>query len=283
MNDWLLGKDTYFSPKFLSFFSMTMERYESLRRDVAAIREKAPLVHNITNFVVMNNTANALLAVGASPVMAHAAEEVEDMVRLAGALVVNVGTLSPEWVRGMERAMHTAGEAGVPIVYDPVGAGATPYRNLVNENLLRVARPTIVRGNGSEIQAVAAGFGLGATARTKGVDSTAASDAALAAASALSEYLRTVVVISGPTDYIVNGNTVRENNHGTPMMTRVTGMGCTATALCGAFAAVNGDAAEAALNAMRLMGLCGERAAAEAKGPGSFQVAFLDALYGADE
>lgn len=261
-----------------------MERNESLRRDVASIREQAPLVHNITNFVVMNNTANALLALGASPVMAHSEEEVADMVRLAGALVINVGTLSPEWVRGMERAMCAAREAGVPVVYDPVGAGATPYRNAVNKRLLLTAPPTIVRGNGSEIMAVAAGFGLGASgfvsAQTKGVDSTAASSAAVAAASALSEHLKAVVVVSGQTDYVVNGNEVLENHHGTPMMERVTGMGCTATALCGAFAAVNGDPADAALNAMTLMGLCGERALAESKGPGSFQVAFLDALYG---
>jgi hydroxyethylthiazole kinase len=256
-----------------------MKQNESLRRDVAAIRTQAPLVHNITNFVVMNNTANALLAVGASPVMAHAVEEVEEMVRLAGALVVNVGTLSPEWVCGMERAMHTAREVGVPIVYDPVGAGATAYRNVTNERLLNVAAPTIIRGNGSEIQAVAAGFGLGSTARTKGVDSTAGSEAAVAAACALSERLGAVVVVSGPTDYIVSGNTVRENSYGTPLMTRVTGMGCTATAVCGAFAAVNADAAEAAANAMTLMGRCGEQAALAANGPGSFQVAFLDALY----
>lgn len=257
-----------------------MERNDSLRRDVAAIREQAPLVHNITNFVVMNNTANALLALGASPVMAHAEEEVEDMVRLSKALVVNVGTLSAEWVRGMERAMCAAHEAGVPIVYDPVGAGATPYRNEVNKRLLTMAPPTIIRGNGSEIMAVAAGFELGASAQTKGVDSTAASDAAVAAASALSERLKAVVVVSGPTDYVVNGNEVLENHHGTPIMARVTGMGCTATAVCGAFAAVNGDPAAAALNAMALMGLCGERALANSNGPGSFQVAFLDALYG---
>lgn len=256
-----------------------MERNESLRRDVAAIREQSPLVHNITNYVVMNNTANALLAVGASPVMAHSEEESADMAQLAGALVINVGTLSPEWVRGMECAMRAASEAGIPIVYDPVGAGATPYRNQVNDHLLRVARPTIVRGNGSEIMAVAAGFGLGATTRTKGVDSTAGSDAAVAAASALSEHLRTTVVISGPTDYIVCGDRVLENRYGTPMMARVTGMGCTATAICGAFAAVNDDPAEAALNAMTLMGLCGEEALANSQGPGSFQVAFLDALY----
>lgn len=260
-----------------------MERNNSLRRDVAAIRGQAPLVHNITNFVVMNNTANALLALGASPVMAHAEEEVADMVRLAGALVVNVGTLSPEWVLGMERAMCAARAEGVPIVYDPVGAGATPYRNEVNKRLLMAAAPTIIRGNGSEIMAVAAGFGLGAGVRTKGVDSTAVSDAAVNAAGALSEYLKAVVVVSGQTDYIVNGNEVLENHHGTPMMARVTGMGCTASAVCGAFAAVNGEPADAALNAMTLMGLCGERAVAEAKGPGSFQVAFLDALCGFGE
>ena len=257
-----------------------MERNDSLRRDVAAIREQTPLVHNITNFVVMNNTANALLALGASPVMAHAEEEVEDMVRLSKALVVNVGTLSPEWVRGMERAMCVARKAGVPVVYDPVGAGATPFRNEVNKRLLTMAPPTIIRGNGSEIMAVAAGFELGASAQTKGVDSTAASDAAVAAASALSEHLKTIVVVSGQTDYIVNGNEVLENHHGTPIMARVTGMGCTASAVCGAFAAVNGDPAAAALNAMALMGLCGERALANSNGPGSFQVAFLDALYG---
>ena len=193
-----------------------METNESLCRDVAAIRAQSPLVHNITNFVVMNNTANALLALGASPVMAHAEEEAGDMARLAGALVINV---------------------------------------------------------------VAAGFGLGETATTKGVDSTAGSAAAVAAAQALSEHLHTVVVISGQTDYIVEGNRVLENHYGTPMMSRVTGMGCTATAVCGAFAAVNRDAAQAAFHAMMLMGQCGERALAASSGPGSFQVAFLDALY----
>lgn len=256
---------------------------ESLRRDVAAIREQAPLIHNITNFVVMNHTANVLLALGASPVMAHAEEEVEDMVRLAGALVVNMGTLSPAWVRGMERAMRAAREAGVPIVYDPVGAGATPYRDAMNNRLLSAVSPTIVRGNGSEIMAVAADFGLGAAVRTKGVDSTAGSGTAVAAASALSESLHAVVVVSGPTDYIVNGSMVLENAHGTPMMTRVTGMGCAATAVCGAFAAVNDDPAAAAFHAMTVMGVCGERAAAASNGPGSFQAAFLDTLYGFGE
>lgn len=252
----------------------------SLSRDVVLIRERAPLVHNITNFVVMNNTANALLALGASPVMAHAREEVADMARIAGALVVNVGTLSSDWVEAMEMAMRAAREAGVPIVYDPVGAGATPYRGVVNERLLKAVVPTVIRGNGSEIMSLAALIGLmESDTRTKGVDSTAVSDAAVVAAVALSEKLGAVVVVSGVTDYIVNGREVKENHYGTPMMARVTGMGCTASALCGAFVAVNSDAVEAVHNAMTLMGVCGERALERAEGSGSFQVAFLDAVY----
>lgn len=258
-----------------------------LQDDIAAIRSHAPLVHNITNFVVMNNTANALLSLGASPVMAHAAEEVEDMVSIASALVVNVGTLSPSWVEAMELAMRRAASLGVPIVYDPVGAGATPYRNSVNVRLLRAATPTIIRGNGSEIMALAADLAPAISsecdatvAQTKGVDSTASSDAALEAAKRLSSALGSVVVISGPRDYIVSGSSVQTNDHGTPMMARVTGMGCTSSALCGAFVAVRrNDPATAALHAMQTMGMAGEKALAQASGPGSFQVAFLDALY----
>lgn len=257
-----------------------------LQDDIAAIRSHAPLVHNITNFVVMNNTANALLSLGASPVMAHAAEEVEDMVSIASALVVNVGTLSPSWVEAMELAMRRAASLGVPIVYDPVGAGATPYRNSVNVRLLSAATPTIIRGNGSEIMALAADLAPALSecetiaAQTKGVDSTASSDAALEAAKRLSSALGSVVVISGPRDYIVSGSSVQTNDHGTPMMARVTGMGCTSSALCGAFVAVRrNDPATAALHAMQTMGMAGEKALAQALGPGSFQVAFLDALY----
>lgn len=257
-----------------------MQKDESLAADVHAIRRLAPLVHNITNFVVMNNTANALLALGASPVMAHAREEAADMTAIASALVINLGTLSPQWVEGMELAMGKAADRKIPIVYDPVGAGATPYRNQVNERLLSAVSPTVIRGNGSEIISLASVFRIGEDVLTKGVDSTAASDQALNAASALSEKLKTVVVVSGPTDYIVNGNEVFENHHGTPMMTRVTGLGCTASAICGAFLAVDPDPAQAAWNAMKIMGICGERALENSSGPGTFQATFLDALYG---
>ncbi len=242
--------------------------------DVERIRTSAPLIHNITNYVVMNNTANALLALGASPVMAHAFEEVADMASIASALVVNIGTLSPDWVEAMEIAMRTAQSKRIPVVFDPVGAGATPYRDRVCQRLLQAASPTIIRGNGSEIMALET-KGM----RTKGVDSTEASADALASARKLSLQTGAVVVISGPTDYIVQGDQVLENSLGTPLMTRVTGLGCTASALCGAFAAINPSPLAAAHHAMTLMGLCGELALVKTQTPGSFQTAFIDALY----
>lgn len=242
--------------------------------DLAAIRDTAPLVHNITNFVVMNNTANALLCVGASPVMAHAVQEVEQMVSIASSLVINVGTLSDSWVDAMELAMLEANRRGIPVIYDPVGAGATEYRNQVNRRLLATASPTIIRGNGSEIMSL-----INTSVSTKGVDSTAASSDALQAAKALSLSTGAVVVISGQKDYIVNGEEVFVNEFGVELMGRITGMGCTATAICGAFAAVNPNPMQAAIGAMRLMGLCGQAAYRKTQSPGSFQVAFLDALY----
>lgn len=238
------------------------------------ITEKSPLVHNITNYVVMNNTANALLAIGASPVMAHAEQEVEQMVAISSALVVNVGTLSDKWVNAMELAMLKAVALGVPVVYDPVGAGATAYRNYVNSRLLAAAAPTIIRGNGSEIMALSK-FAI----QTKGVDSTASSDTAIEAAKALSRQYNATVVISGQTDYVVKGDMVAENNFGTPLMTRITGMGCTSTAICGAFIAVERDSAVAALAAMELMGRAGEEALKKTNLPGTFQSAFIDSLY----
>jgi len=241
---------------------------------LADLRKQAPVVHNITNYVVMNTTANALLAVGASPVMAHAWEEMADMVAIASALVINIGTLSGEWVKSMFKAAECAGKRGIPIVIDPVGAGATPYRTATVQGLLAAVRPAIIRGNASEIMAV-----CGASAKTKGVDSSQASHDAVAAAQALHGSSGAVVCVSGATDYVVSGNQIRKVANGHPMMTRVTGLGCTATALCGAFAAVNRDYARAAAQAMVVMGIAGEMAAEGAEGPGSLQVRFLDALY----
>ncbi|HVJ20092.1 MAG TPA: hydroxyethylthiazole kinase [Polyangiaceae bacterium] len=242
---------------------------EALQR----LRSEAPVVHNITNYVVMNTTANALLALGASPVMAHAQREVEEMVGIARALVLNIGTLSDEWVEAMLVAGRAARKRGIPIVLDPVGAGATSYRTETALRLLAEVSPTIVRGNASEIRALAVGAGA-----TRGVDSIHASEESLDAAAQLSRAHGCVVSVSGATDLIVSDAKVARVRNGVPLMTRVTGTGCTATALTGAFAAVESSPFLAATFAMAALGVAGEMAAARAVGPGSLQVALLDAL-----
>jgi hydroxyethylthiazole kinase len=247
---------------------------ETIFKDVQAIRKTAPLVHNITNFVVMNNTANALLALGASPVMAHAENEVADMCGIAGALVINIGTLSDPWIAAMIKAAQAAEAKGIPMVLDPVGAGATAYRTDTARELIHRFRPAIIRGNGSEILALG-----DPGAVTRGVDSASSSDQALDTARALNREHGSTVCISGETDFIVHSDGVIRIENGHAMMPRVTGLGCTASALCGAFAAVNPDPVQAAAHAMAVMGIAGEMAGDDASGPGSFQVRFLDALY----
>ena len=247
---------------------------EAAARNLAAVREKKPLIHNITNFVVMNTTANALLAIGASPVMAHAVEEVEEMAGIARALVINIGTLSTPWIEAMIRAGRRANSKGIPVVLDPVGAGATRFRTATVHRLLQDAPPSIIRGNASEIRAV-----LYAEDATKGVDSTHAPEEALDAARILSEHCHAVVSVSGATDLIVSDRSVIRVANGHPMMPRVTGLGCTATALIGAFAAVNPSPWRAAAHAMAVLGIAGEMAAERSAGPGSLQMHLLDALY----
>lgn len=255
--------------------------------DLKKVRKQKPLVHNITNYVVMNSTANALLALGASPVMAHAKEEVSDMVKIASALAVNIGTLSRHWIDAMSLAMKAARDKGIPIVFDPVGAGATPYRNEACKRLLKEIAPSILRGNPSEIIAVAKVLGLEDkleqdNVTTKGVDSTVQGLSAISAGHSLSEYLGCVVSISGETDYIVQQEKVCKVENGNSMMPLVTGLGCTATALTAAFAAINASPLEAALNAMVIMGIAGEKAAEDSLGPGTMQLEFIDALYAID-
>lgn len=247
---------------------------DGIWRDVEAIRSQRPLVHNITNYVVMNSTANALLAVGASPVMAHAVEEVADMVALAGALVINIGTLSPPWVDAMRVAMRAARERPVPIVVDPVGAGATRYRTETVGDLLAEVSPTILRGNASEIMALAT-----TDATTRGVDSSHESASARDAATQLADRYGAVVAVTGSTDIVVGGQDPVLLDNGHELMARVTGLGCTASALCGAFAAVNPAPAQAAAHAIALSGIAGELAAERADGPGTLQLHLLDRLH----
>ena len=243
-------------------------------KDIETIRQTSPLIHNITNYVVMNNTANALLALGASPVMAHAEPEVEDMVNIAGALVINIGTLSDPWIKSMFKAAARAKERGIPIVLDPVGVGATEYRTSTARKLIHASSPSIIRGNGSEIMALCE-----EDVTTRGVDSTSSSDLAIDSARILNREFGCVVCITGETDYIVSKDNVIPVKNGHAMMTRVTGLGCTASALCGAFAAVNPALEMAAAHAMAVMGIAGEIAAETAKGPASLQLNFIDTLY----
>jgi hydroxyethylthiazole kinase len=225
----------------------------------------------------MDVTANALLAVGASPAMIHAEEEVEEFVAIASALVVNIGTLSPAWVRAMELAATRASELGKPWVLDPVGAGATSYRTKTAASLSRLG-PSVIRGNASEILALA---GTGAMAR--GVDSVHGSDSAAEVARSLASELGCVVAVTGATDYITDGERMLRVENGHPLMTRVTALGCTASALIGAFLAVNQDDVGAAAQALAILGLAGEIAATDSPGPGSLRWRILDALHAMDE
>ena len=247
---------------------------ESIISDLKIIRSQSPLVHNITNYVVMNTTANALLAVGASPVMAHAVEEVEDMVKIASSLVINIGTLSKNWVDAMLKAGKEARERNIPVVLDPVGAGATSYRTKTSFRIINECKPSVIRGNASEIMAL-----VNEKAKTKGVDSIASPESALDAAKILTNNTGAVIVISGPVDYIIDSQSVVEVRNGSPMMAKVTGLGCTATALIGAFVAVNNNFFLASAHAMAVMGISGELAAKKSEGPGTMQINFLDELY----
>ncbi|MBG49680.1 MAG: hydroxyethylthiazole kinase [Pseudozobellia sp.] len=246
----------------------------TLWNHIESIREKSPLVHNIANFVVMNNTANALLATGASPIMAHAHSEIPEMVNICRASVINIGTLDEYWQHSMFLAADKASSLGKPFVVDPVGAGATSFRDQTLSELLKY-RPTVVRGNASEIMALAK---LNTTP-TKGVDSTAESNEAIEAGLNINEAFGSVVCISGKTDIVLDGKKKVFLKNGHELMTKVTGLGCSATAIIGAFIAVIDNKLEAVSAAMSLLAVAGELAAENANGPGSLQMHLLDKLH----
>ena len=251
---------------------------DRLKENFHAVRVNSPLVHNITNYVAMNFSANALLAAGASPVMAHAADEVAEMAMIAGALVINIGTLDAEWVASMLKAGKATHEAGGVVILDPVGVGATAYRTDTAWRIIEECHPDIIRGNASEIMAL-----INADIKSKGVDSSCSSDDAVESAKKLAVRTGSIVVISGETDYVTDGSRMETIANGSRMMPRVTAMGCTASSMVGAFAAVNPDLFEASLNAMALMGVAGEIAALNSAGPGSLLANFVDTLYNITE
>jgi len=252
---------------------LTVELISGVWESLKAVRERAPLVHNITNYVVMNNTANALLAVGASPAMVHAREEVADFTAISQALVVNIGTLSPDWVEGMRLAVASARRVGVPWVLDPVGAGATAFRTQTVERLLSEIEIAVVCGNAGEIATLA-----GLSAEVRGVESLMgdAETAVRKAAGALG----VTVAATGETDYVSDGDRTLGVSNGHPLMGRVVGSGCASTAVIGCFAAVGGGGVESVAEALAYYGGAGEVAAEGAEGGGTFEPRLLDALAG---
>jgi hydroxyethylthiazole kinase len=242
------------------------------------MRERKPLVHQITNYVVMNETANATLAVGALPVMAHAREEVEEMARLASALVLNIGTLSPQWVESMLLAGGTATARDIPVVLDPVGAGATEYRSVTARRILDVVGVTVLRGNPGEVATL-----VGAAAEVRGVESIGAGLEAAELARTAARRLGVVASVTGAVDHVSDGDRVLAVSNGHELLAAVTGTGCMSSALTGCFLAAKPEAPlEAATEALAAFGVAAEDAADGAGGPGTFHARLYDALFNLD-
>jgi hydroxyethylthiazole kinase len=244
---------------------------------LGVIRERRPLIHNITNYVVMNETANAILALGALPVMAHAREEVEEMVNLAGALVLNIGTLSERWIEAMLLAGKAANVRGVPVVLDPVGAGATGYRTETARRLLGELDVAVLRGNAGEVATL-----VGVEAEVRGVESVGGGGDPAELARAAARTLGVVASVTGAVDHVSDGERSAAVSNGHALLAAITGTGCMSTALTGCFLAGKDDPYEAAVEALVAFGVAGEDAAADAKGPGSFHVGLYDALAALD-
>ncbi len=251
-----------------------MNLVELCKEALSLVRKKAPLVHHITNIVVANDNANTMLALGALPVMAFAQEEVEEMVAQAQALVVNLGTLTGGTVESALRAGKRANDLGIPVVLDPVGAGATRFRKESSLFFLEHVRVTILRGNAAEIRAL-----LGLPSHMRGVESEEEDVDRMGLAEEAARRFSTVSAITGATDYVSDGKRVAAVHNGHPMLTRVTGTGCMATSLCGAFAGTVDDPFVAALAALGFLGVCAERAVASSGGPGSFRMHLFDVMY----
>ncbi len=257
-----------------------MEMKTHTAKMLAQVRKSAPLVHNITNYVVMNSSANILLALGASPVMAHCLAEIEEMTGSVNALVLNIGTIEESWLEAMLLAGKTANKKGIPVILDPVGSGATTFRTESVRRILDECCVSVLRGNASEVFSLA-----GSGVKTRGVDSSLSlADAHVDAARGMAMDLGCIVAISGTADCITDGSRVFSVKNGHPLMTKVTGIGCGLSATVAAFCAVaEKDFLEATVSAFGFYGMCGGMAAKIADKPGSFEVAFIDCLYSAGE
>ena len=249
---------------------MVMKKYSSILEEVRRVN---PLVHQITNYVTVNDCANMTICFGAAPVMSHAVQDVVDLDQVASALVLNIGTLDENQIEGMLAAGKTAAKRGIPIILDPVGAGATPYRTQTAKRFMDELPITVVKGNAGEIGVLA-----GVAAEVRGVDSAGISGDAKEAARSLAREAGVTVVMSGAEDIITDGVRTVGVKNGVPMMGSISGTGCMANP-CVAAACCVADTVDACVSAMAALGIAGELAAASANGPGSFKPAFFDAVY----
>lgn len=242
------------------------------------IKKQKPLIHQITNFVVMNDTANITLHLGALPVMAHAHEEAEEMAGHAGALVLNIGTLAEYWIESMLKAGKMANEKGIPIVLDAVGAGATAYRTRSSKRLIEELHISVIKGNAGEIGALS-----GAGGKVRGVESVGKVDDLASIVRKYAIKTGATVVATGKRDVVSDGKIVYAVDNGNAWLSTITGSGCMATSVIGAFCAVERDHALASAGALACFGLAAELAEKDTRGPASFKVALLDAVYNMDE
>jgi hydroxyethylthiazole kinase len=246
---------------------------KKLAQSLQNIKEKKPLLHHITNYVVMNETANATLCLGALPVMSHAKEEVEEMVTAASALVLNIGTLTPELIDSMIVAGNRANKQKIPVILDPVGVGATTLRTEATNRLISEISIDIIRGNLAEI-----GILAGTGGQIKGVESISTDINGQAIAKELANKLNCVVAITGKQDIVSDGKQLALIDNGDAMLGLVTGTGCMATTIIAGFAAINKDYFLATVGGLVAFGLAGEKAAKQAHGPGSYHVALYDSI-----
>jgi hydroxyethylthiazole kinase len=238
-----------------------------------SVKKKRPLVHHITNYVTVNDCANICICSGGAPVMTDEAKDIPEMVRISSAVVLNIGTLNETTVDSMLLAGKTAKRFGIPVILDPVGVGATEYRTDVAWKLIKRAEVSVIKGNGGEISVLAGMGGI-----VKGVDSISGSRDENAAIS-LASMTGAVVAATGKTDYVSDGKTTYILNNGCDMMETVSGTGCMACSVVGAYVGACGASAESVAAAISAFSIAGEISGEKAFGPGSFKTKLFDSLY----
>ena len=241
------------------------------------VRAQKPVIHHLTNWVTIYDCANIVKVFGASPVMAHAKEEVADMASVASALVLNIGTLTPDFVEAMKLAAIAANRKGIPVVFDVCGAGATKLRDDSCFEILSSAKVDIIKGNASEIARIS-----GENVKTKGVDAAAVEKDLQEVATGLAERRRCTVVITGKEDIVADESRVALVKNGHPMMADIVGTGCMAASVIGTFAAVEKDLVSASASGLACYEIAAEIAARKARGPGTFKECLYDSVYGLD-